>query len=1519
MRIGKRVLSLLCVGALLLSMVGTAGAAASPEPYTLKEENCTFEENSTGVTLLTVKAEVVDAYANIVVPQALDNKAVTALGNGSQVFLGSCWYLNSVTLPEGLTTIAANAFDDCNDMTGVVLPDSLATIGAKAFQYCWKLTDVTLPEGLTYIGDYAFDDTALTELRLPGGITFVGIGAFSGTDLTALDAESFGGLTALPDYMFSECEQLKSVVFPDEITTLGENLFDDCTALASVTLPSNITELPDHIFDGCTALETVELPDSIAGIGEYAFSGCQMLDGITLPGGLTSLGQSAFSGCWALSDIEIPGGVEQLQTFTFRMCRELTDVTLNEGLKAIDLYAFSDCHKLPAITFPSTLTSINRLAFFDGTPKLREATFRGSAPAFSENANYFISTAGMTVYYPDNNDSYDAWKADPDLKAVLKPISEKPELPGDTKPTQIKLTAELCRMPQKNMVLWLTTAVTYEPNSALLPTGRIDTYFQVGDGAPVKQAPAVHGTTGGDTYHKTFGYDVTELAEQGATLKVYVVQQPSTGYAASTSVTLTGKVENYSDQNYHAFGVDSSDPSTATEYGWQLDGEGTGVVIVSAPTAELSNSNLVALPNSLNGLPVTGLGAGLFSGAPLSRVSIPATVTEIGANAFQDCGMLYSVTLPAVVKSLGVDAFKGSGLTSVTMLGSAPDLAENNNPFPADAALHTPAGDTSYNIPPWREMKREPAELMVDFPAITSESFKLGTVGKMELLLPVTLEAKEYPGENAPAPDLGKLEVWLGSSRLVPTLPVNESTLHIPIPGAAFGLSASLKVKYSGDANYASASKTMDITIPIQKLPVAITGVTAEIKTDGGKYALWLTPAFDPADYYGQQNTAPKLDDTTVTIGGKVLIPTAHQAQGTVSVPVEDAMLGKTLPVVVNYKGDTRFEPTQSAPVSVTLPGAPPKTSLTATAGAVLKSGESYVLPLTVTLAVENGEAGDPDRTKLEVTLGDSEASYTAGAGNVLNVAVPEALLGARVKVTVSYPGEGKYPAARAELPSVLLSDPHPEKADTALSATAGAVVWYFATSTPTTSTYGLPLTPTLTHNPYTGDRSLTPNRADVTVTMGGVLVTSDALRWVSNTLYVDIPAAKINTTATFVLTYPGDDHFNPSSKTISNVSLAFGTPTPPPTGDGGGGGGGTAPAPKPEAGSDAKVTVSDKAVTEAVKAAAESGSVVLKADAPANAKSVAVTVPASVMKAVAKAEAPVSLQTPVADLKLDVKVLETLQANGAKDVVLSAGAADSAALPKAAQEALAGRPVYDISITAGGKSVSQFGGGTVTVALPYTPAPGEDASALVACWVKEDGSTEILRNSSYKDGKLTFSTPHLSTYAIVHKDISFVDVAGDNWAKADIGFAASRGILNGMGDNLFGPGIALTGSMAVAALARMDGVQDGAPGADWAAPALAWAEEKGLLPKDFNSDAMMTREQFAYLVAGVMGGTEKVDGPGYVDVTRISLLYLDSVNYLTSMGIMQGTGDGYFSPQSFLTRSELAAVLHRLVDWQIG
>ena len=118
--------------------------------------------------------------------------------------------------------------------------------------------------------------------------------------------------------------------------------------------------------------------------------------------------------------------------------------------------------------------------------------------------------------------------------------------------------------------------------------------------------------------------------------------------------------------------ADGPQPIAHGPYSYLENGDGT-VTIVSYE----ADCPRVDIPESIDGMPVSTLGAALFSGRDeLEFVSIPAPVRVIDEHAFDGCTSLASVELPGTLESIGMLAFAKSGLMSVELPSSLKRIGE---------------------------------------------------------------------------------------------------------------------------------------------------------------------------------------------------------------------------------------------------------------------------------------------------------------------------------------------------------------------------------------------------------------------------------------------------------------------------------------------------------------------------------------------------------------------------------------------------------------------------------------------------------------------------------------------------------------------------------------------------------------------------------------------------------------------------------------------------------------------------
>ena len=96
---------------------------------------------------------------------------------------GCCTSLESVELPEGLTSLTAT-FQDCTALKTITLPSTVKKLN-RTFNWCSALENVTLPEGLERIAFDTFKGCiSLQSLTIPNSVTVIRDGALAGLPQT---------------------------------------------------------------------------------------------------------------------------------------------------------------------------------------------------------------------------------------------------------------------------------------------------------------------------------------------------------------------------------------------------------------------------------------------------------------------------------------------------------------------------------------------------------------------------------------------------------------------------------------------------------------------------------------------------------------------------------------------------------------------------------------------------------------------------------------------------------------------------------------------------------------------------------------------------------------------------------------------------------------------------------------------------------------------------------------------------------------------------------------------------------------------------------------------------------------------------------------------------------------------------------------------------------------------------------------------------------------------------------------
>jgi hypothetical protein len=339
---------------------------------------------------------------------------------------------------------------------------------------------------------------------------------------------------------------------------------------------------------------------------------------------------------------------------------------------------------------------------------------------------------------------------------------------------------------------------------------------------------------------------------------------------------------------------------------------------------------------------------------------------------------------------------------------------------------------------------------------------------------------------------------------------------------------------------------------------------------------------------------------------------------------------------------------------------------------------------------------------------------------------------------------------------------------------------------------------------------------------------------------------------------------------------------------------------------------------------------------------------PKEAISALAAANRTLEIKLPQGAVALTPQAAQSVAAQAAGgNVSVEIKAVSSASLNSAQQAAVGNAPVFDISLTSNSQYITSFGGGRITVSLPYTLKPGEKAAGVVIWYLDDQGNIQKI-NTRYDSQTQTaiFTTDHLSKYFVAYDPAAaqaaepwinpFADVRESDWFYGDIAYAHKNSLMAGTDANAFSPNTNLTRAMLITVLARADATSsamrqhaaipgDREAGANpvggaWYTAAVNWGIASGITDGTNMTDDV-TREQtvtILYRYAKLTG--RDVSGPAavltsFTDAGTVSLWAVDAVSWANATGLLSGRAATELAPADTATRAEAAAILRRFIE----
>ena len=444
-------------------------------------------------------------------------------------------------------------------------------------------------------------------------------------------------------------------------------------SLLSAEIGKCVTSIAASAFTNSSALTYVSMADSVTSIGARAFYDCRSLSGMntTIPG-----------------ELNIPSGVTSIGNYAFYQCSGITSIICNSttppSLGGSNVfYGTNNCPiYVPCGSIGSYQYSWSSLAS-------RIAPIGGTV-CDSVRVRYYYNGESLT-YYCGNITSVSS--TDTNGTGVARSTITGVSI-GDCVTTIGATSLSGCSFTS----ILIPSGVTSIGNSAFYNCTSLtsvtipDSVISIGDGA--------FGSCSGLT-NCTIGSGVTSIDEYAfyrcsglTSITINATTPPTLGLNALTSTNTCPiyvpcssrstyqAASGWSDYASRIYGI----PPCETIYKIVTrNGDDSQSIECNSSSiltkAEVSDVVFSYAYSAVIGSCVTEIAASAFTGgynAKVTSVTIPDSVTTIGASAFYNCKLTY-VTIPSSVTSIGYQAFKYcTGLTGVTVEATTPPTLGSN-------------------------------------------------------------------------------------------------------------------------------------------------------------------------------------------------------------------------------------------------------------------------------------------------------------------------------------------------------------------------------------------------------------------------------------------------------------------------------------------------------------------------------------------------------------------------------------------------------------------------------------------------------------------------------------------------------------------------------------------------------------------------------------------------------------------------------------------------------------------------
>ena len=579
----------------------------------------------------------------------------------------NCTSLWDVEFPQTLEYIFDYGFAN-TALETVVLPKNqeFDYIYKYCFADCKNLKSVTIPSNVLHIKDYAFKNcTSLKEISLHKDIESIGSYAFADCCFDKVDF--YAELDEIPGNLFKNMA-FTEINIPSTVEKIGSSAFSGCTMLENIVIPSTVTEISSSAFHGCKSLEEISLPSSLKTLGKEAFADSG-LKSLTVPGGVLDFNITVISSCEDLKELRLNLGVGKISGYYLSDCPSLEIIYVPSSVteiapllfpSGISFYGqkgsyaetYANSRNINFIYPKTPITSLN--AVWNGLSG-SEITFGSSLDLPN---SFYASTSGSSIrieiVYEGEIDTFSLGEQTikasfviPDGYELASGLTNEKTLTYNIVPARISYVPNWTSLTGADLALneyyylpTYTIAIIENSSTRLNLTitydCELDTSYE-------------HTQIITATLNLPEGYALPAGVEAQKTLVFNIIDPSVSGTYENIFWSIEGGVLTVSGKGAMPdFEYDEKAMSTAP---WIQYADSISLIIISDGITSVGNNSFSFLRNA-------------------DRIDIPESVTSIGDYAFDGCGSNtnnFQLTLPKNLTYLGEHSLEGMAMSRIIL------------------------------------------------------------------------------------------------------------------------------------------------------------------------------------------------------------------------------------------------------------------------------------------------------------------------------------------------------------------------------------------------------------------------------------------------------------------------------------------------------------------------------------------------------------------------------------------------------------------------------------------------------------------------------------------------------------------------------------------------------------------------------------------------------------------------------------------------------------------------------------